>query len=377
MHLISSSAFFGAERVVAELCNYSQKLGVETVVGVFAQDKALVGLFRQAVNNPEIHFISLDGSSLFSLTVFKTIYCAVEKHQINMLHSHGYKSDLYAFFIRNCFKERIGLIATNHNWIGMTRKELVYQFLDSLALRGFDIVIAVSQAVRQQMIEKGIKRDKIDIINNGIDVEDSDFTTSFQVARKKLGLTDCDYIIGCVARLTAEKAHLDLIYAFAEVAKHESGVKLVLIGDGPERSTLLSVCGTLNIADKVIFAGNRADARSLYAAFDTFALVSRNEGLPMVLLEAMASALPVVVTRVGAIPSVIRENQNGLLVNPANRADMAAAFLKLYREPHYGRELGHEARATIVEQFTSRKMAKEYLNRYKRILLTTGNKQGG
>lgn len=377
MHLISSSAFFGAERVVAELCKYSQNLGMETVVGVLVQDRALVDLFRQAVNNPDIYVISFDGSSSFSWKAIKAISCAVEKHRINILHSHGYKSDLYAFFVRQCFNTRIGLIATNHNWIGLTKKEMVYQFLDSRLLRGFDVVIAVSKAVREQMVEKGIKQEKINIINNGIDVEDTDFTTSFQIARNKLGLTQGDYVIGCVARLTAEKAHLDLIYAFAEVARQEASVKLVLIGDGPERSTLASQCEKLNIVDKVIFVGNRADVRSLYVAFDTFALASMNEGLPMVLLEAMASALPVVVTRVGAIPSVIRDDENGLMVNPADRAGMASALLKLCRSSHCRKVLGIEARSTVIEKFTSNKMAEEYMHRYERILNNNTNKPGG
>jgi glycosyltransferase involved in cell wall biosynthesis len=368
MHLISSSAFFGAERVVAELSKYSQQCGVETVIGVFVQDQTLIDSFGQAVNDSDVHIISFDGSSSFNWNVIKAISSAIEKHQINILHSHGYKSDLYASIVRRIFKTKVGLIATNHNWIGMTKKELVYQFLDSCVLRGFDFVIAVSQAIREQMIEKGIKQAKIDIINNGIDVEDADFSTSSQVAREKLGLAPNDYIIGCVARLTLEKAHIDLINAFSEIAKKEVSVKLVLIGDGPERSSLENECRKLDIVDKVIFTGNRSDVRSLYAAFDTFALVSRNEGLPMVLLEAMAAELPIVATRVGAIPKVIREEQNGLLVNSANRADISTAFLKLYRSSQYRKNLGKEARKTVVEQFSSKKMAEKYTQLYKKIL---------
>jgi glycosyltransferase involved in cell wall biosynthesis len=368
MHLISSSGFFGAERVVAELCKYSQQSGVAIVIGVFVQDKTLIDLFYQAVNCADVHVVPFDGSSSFSWTVLKAISSAIEDHQINVLHSHGYKSDFYSFFVRKILRKSVALIATNHNWIGTTKKELVYQFLDSRVLRSFDCVVAVSQAVKEQMIVKGVKCDRIDIINNGIDINDVAFSTSSNFARNKLGLTQDDYVIGCVARLTLEKAHLDLINVFSEVVKQATNVKLVLIGDGPERCTLESECRKLDICDKVIFAGNRADVRTLYPAFDTFALLSRNEGLPMVLLEAMASALPVVVTRVGAIPSVITEEQNGLMVDPANRADMVVALLKFYRSSYYRKTLGDEARATVVEHFTSKKMAEKYICGYRKIL---------
>jgi len=371
MHLISSSAFFGAERVVAELSKYSSQCGVKTVIGVLVQDQALIDLFRQAVSNPDVKIISFDGSSSLSWKVIKKIICAIKKYQINIIHSHGYKSDMYAFFVRKNFKARVSLIATNHNWIGMTAKELMYQFLDSQVLRRFDFVIAVSRDVREQMVCKGVKQERIDVIGNGIDIEDPDFDSFSLGARKKLGLGQDVYLIGCVARFTPEKAHIDLIHAFSEINKKDMNVRLVLIGDGPERRTLENECRKLGLADKVVFTGNRSDVRSLYVAFDAFTLVSKNEGLPMVLLEAMASALPVVVTKVGAIPTVIEHDVNGIIVLPSHPKEIANALLKCKSNSDFAKEIGTRARETVISDYSSKKMAQKYEVIYRHVCINT------
>jgi len=369
LHLISSSGFFGAERVVVELCKKSRYFGIEPSIGVFIREEALADVFCHEVSGYDIPVTFLDGASFFKWKVAKKISDEIKKNKITILHSHGYKSDIYAFIVSKCYRQAACLIATNHNWIGVTRKELIYQFLDCMVLRYFDSIIAVSENLLEQLRQQGLKADKLSLINNGIDVEDEQFSSVRAKSRQKLNLPADDFIIGCVARLTKEKAHIDLIYAFSEfVQRKGEEVKLLLIGDGPELENLRCECRNLDIMNSVLFLGNREDVRSLYSSMDVFALASTNEGLPMVLLEAMASNLPVVATRIGAIPKVIEHRKNGLLVPPSNRTELFDALWELHESKALRNTFGGEARKTVLENFSNNSMAEKYSRQYEKIM---------
>lgn len=366
LHLISSAAFFGAERVVVELSLYLAKYSdARIVIGVFVQDHRVIENFKAAIGERDIVVVPFDGKKTFSWTEVCQLAKIIDEYQINIVHSHGYKSDIYAFLVKKILRSKIKLIATNHNWIGNSLKERFYQFLDSRVLRSFESVIAVSEKVQKEMIQTGVSSRLIKIIDNGIDIEDKSFLTSKQVARKWLNLSADDFVIGCVARLTQEKAHVDLLTALASVSLSGEDVKLVLVGDGAEKENLECMCQTLRISERVMFVGNRNDARALYAAFDVFALVSTNEGLPMALLEAMALALPVIVSRVGAIPTVIEHDKNGIIVPPSNPSAIVNALFQCKSKPDYAREIGKRARETIINNYSSKKMAQRYEAIYK------------
>ena len=363
LQLISSVFFFGAERVTAELSSALAHHGATVHVGILAVNDDLEDIFKKVINNSKVTVIRFNGQGTLKLKTIRTIGQYLKKNKIDIVHCHGYKSNLYALFAQYLSKTSPFLIATNHNWIGTTSREFFYQKVDAITLRFFDKIIAVSTDVKQQMIEAGIKAQQIYIIDNGINVGDLAFKTPATESRQLLDIALDDFVIGNIARLTPEKNHLALLHALAE-CKETANLKLVLVGDGPEYETIKTAARSLGVEDQIIMTGNRDDARKLYSAFDIFVLSSTTEGLPMVLLEAMAAGIPIISSKVGAVPNIIRDGKNGLLWMPDKPGELYEAIKTLHEDSHLRKQFAKEGKKKVKESFSSLFMAEEYCKQY-------------
>ncbi len=162
-------------------------------------------------------------------------------------------------------------------------------------------------------------------------------------ARAELGLAAEAAVVGTVGNFTAKKDQATLLRAVAALPGGTSGTVLVLVGLGPLESELRALAAELGIADRVVFTGSRDDVPALLPAFDVFALSSRFEGLPIALLEAMATGVAPVATRVGGIPEVITDGRDGLLVAPGDPAALAGALAKLLDDDGLRADVGTNA----------------------------------
>lgn len=165
--------------------------------------------------------------------------------------------------------------------------------------------------------------------------------------------TDGTSEVLCVAALSRRKGHQVLLEAFAELLAHSPEARLTLAGDGPEREALERRTRELGIAESVRFLGAVAhdDVRDLYARADVFCLPSFAEGVPTVLMEAMAMELPVVATRVMGIPELVDEEHNGLLVSPARPDALAEALRRLLADRELAERLGREGRKRVLASY--------------------------
>ncbi len=279
--------------------------------------------------------------------------------RIDVLHSHNYKSNFYALFSTWLHKPRPALIATNHLWAGKSFRERVYQLLDALWLRMFDQVAAVSDKIRDDMAVFGIPN--ILVIYNGIDVDDPDFGCTHSADRENASVT-----IGNIGRMTLQKAQDDLITAFSKCATEFPNLRLKIVGDGPERIQLKKLIDRLQLGRSVSLLEPMDRIRQLYRSFDMFVLPSRDEGLPMVLLEAMAAGVPVIASSVGAIPSVINHGKNGILVESGNQHELVAAIACMTRDQNLRERLGTVGRETVRTRYSSLAMAREYRDLYEK-----------
>ncbi len=366
LHLVSSSTFLGAERVVCELATNSDSKYV-VKVGLLGSPKSVFESFKKIleVTSVELIYIACDGK--ISLTSIKTIINTINSNDVKIMHSHGYKSDCYAYL--SCLFSHMStkLIATNHTWKLRNFYDQLYKYIDKTILKAFDAIAAVSEEVKEEMVRLGITGNRITTIYNGISLDGYGMSDRSSV-RRDMGIAEHELVVGCVASLTTEKAHGDLLRAFAFLYAKIPHARLVLIGDGPERSQISVLSESLGISNRVIFTGQRSDVKSLYAVFDFFALVSYAEGLPMAMLEAMASSLPVVVSSVGAIPQVVTHMKNGILVTPGNVTEIFNAFATLADDPDLRKNLGCNARKQVVANYSVERMVKDYEELYDKVL---------
>ncbi len=159
--------------------------------------------------------------------------------------------------------------------------------------------------------------------------------------------------ISCVGKLVSFKAQHVLLVSVDRLVREGRDVRLRLIGDGPDRASLEAHIGELGLADRVIFEGwrNQEEVRRLYRKADVFALASSAEGVPVVLMEAMAMEIPCVATRITGIPELIRDGIDGLLVTPSDPDELAEAIAHLYDDPVLRRRLAEAGRARVRAKY--------------------------
>jgi glycosyltransferase involved in cell wall biosynthesis len=255
------------------------------------------------------------------------------------------------------------VVATCHNWVGGTAALGIYNHLDRMALKKFNALAAVSDAVAQRLLAFGVPAEKIKTVANGIDV------TAFERAHPlPLLKAEGSTVVGVVARLDLQKGFEYLLRAARELCKTFPDLKIVIAGEGPDRNAIEEIIEQYGLQSSVVLAGQQSNMPAVYAAMDIFVLPSLNEGLPMTVLEAMAASKPVIATRVGAIPSVIRDGENGLLVAPKDSEGLRNAVASLLNDPERRRRLGDQAHAWVSQNYTSEAMALKYREMYEEVL---------
>lgn len=225
-------------------------------------------------------------------------------------------------------------------------------------------VVAISQAIAGVLRGQGIPADRLEVIPSGID------PARFALAdrgrgRASLGLADGDLAVLCVAALEDEKDHRTLLAAWRGIAAARPRAHLLLAGEGGLRGELTALAADL---PRVRFLGFRNDIPDLLAAADAFVLASHHEGLGTAVMDAMCCRLPVVATRAGGIPELVRDDQDGLLVPERDPAAFAQALARILDDPALRVRLGAAAAATASDRFHAPAMVEAYVGVYNRML---------
>ncbi|MGV9270471.1 glycosyltransferase [Kitasatospora sp. NPDC003701] len=236
------------------------------------------------------------------------------------------------------------LVHTEHNvW---DRYRPVTRWANALTYRRNDAVVAVSHAV-ERTIPAARRRPGawVHVVHHGPDLAGAPQGPAARAAaRAELGLPQDAFVVGTVGNLTPKKDQATLLLAHARLRRDRPRARLVLIGAGPLDGRLRAHAEELGVSDSVLFAGSRPDVPALLPGLDVFTLSSRQEGLPVALMEAMTSGLPSVVTRVGGMPEVLDDGDQGLLVEPGDPAALAAALGRLADDRELRERLGAAAR---------------------------------
>ena len=232
---------------------------------------------------------------------------------VDVWHAHDYKTDLLGRLIARSHPMK--LVTTMHGFTGETWRTRLYAKLSHRALRSYDRVLAVSPPLMRHAAEHGVHPDKLRHVPNGIDLKEYKRKQPREQAKHALGLATDEHAIGVVARFSSEKGVDRAIRLFAKLHEKRPATRLHLIGDGPQRGALESLVDQLGLTQFVRWWGWQKDTRAILEAMDALVLPSYTEGLPNVVLEAMAIGLPVAATRVGAVPDVLGDGTCGVLLD--------------------------------------------------------------
>lgn len=253
----------------------------------------------------------------------------------------------------------------------LRRKSFI--ILERLVATFTDKLFVISTPLRDWGLKVGIgSSDKYMINYDGIEIEKFKKDFNREKIRKEFSLMQEDKVVGMVAKLWEGKGHKYLLEAAVSVINKIPNVKFMLVGDGYLRDYLLDYVKRLGISNYVIFTGFREDISEITSIFDIACLPSLFEGMGRVLLEAQVLGKPVVATRVGGIVEMVKDNETGILVNPADYHGLAVAIIRLLTDEALARKFGEAARQHIDEKFSATRMVENIDKVYSELIKKKG-----
>ena len=306
----------------------------------------------------------------FSLRGFFKLRDFIEKEKFDIVHFHGTRAAMLGRMAAILTYHRPRIVYTIHgfhlihysNPLKRTPLLLVEKFLNHFT----DVIICVSYLDKESIIRRKVaKEDEIKVIWNGIDIERFRKIKIDRCAKKKeFNLPPDAFVLTMIGRLHPPKDHRTLLSAFRLVAPMLQNAHLLIVGAGPLRAELKRYTQSLGLNGRVRFTGFRRDIAEILAITDIFVLSTLWEGLPLVLLEAMASAKPTVASDVGGNREVIVNGKTGLLVPSRDPEALAQAIIKLAEDPQEAREMGEKGLLRVKEHFGLEAMVKKNTELY-------------
>ncbi len=238
-------------------------------------------------------------------------------------------------------------------------------------MKNIDVIIAISEGVKKVLVEGGVNPENIEVISSGIDFssfeEDSSVLTSKDYLHREFSFAVDDYLVGIVAHLADHKGHQYLIQATKILKQQSPKIKTIIVGEGPLSMELDRQAKELDVEDIIFFLGFRKDIPKILSSLDLFVLSSHLEGMGSSILDAMASRLPVVATKVGGIPEVVIHGETGLLVPPRDPSALARAILMLYSDKTLASRLGQKGYELVHRKFSAEAMADKVVRLYEKV----------
>lgn len=315
-----------------------------------APDDAGFDQLRQKAARWQAPLLSVPDRGPLDLGVVPRFLALCRRERVAVWHGHDYKSNLLGLLLRPFWPMR--LVTTVHGWVEYTRRTPLYFGVDRLCLPRYEHVLCVSPDLHRQCVAAGVPAGRCTLIENGIDLDEFTRRRTPAEAKRAEGFDPDRLVVGAVGRLSAEKGFDLLIRAVGRLARDGLDVGLVVAGEGKERAALEALVAELGLRDRVRLAGYLGDPRPLYEAMDVFALSSLREGLPNVLLEALSLEVPAAATRIAGVPRLLRDGDNGLLIEPGSVEELAAALGRLLRDAGLRRRLGQAGRSTVARDYS-------------------------
>ena len=351
LYVIDALEFGGGERGFSQLSTGLNKKRFKTYLASHPDSK-----LEQMAKRDNIPFIPIDMDRKVNFKTIAQLLSSINQNRIHIVHSMGARAD---FFARMAVRKlpKTSLVCTvampvEGFDIGFIRK-IVYKIADRFSSRYVTQFIAVSKAIKEQLVRKrNIHSGRITVVYNGVELDQyNQNMNASEKTRHSLGITDDYPIIGTIGRLVYQKGYSHFLQAAKQVYEKKKYVRFVIVGHGPEEDNLKNMAKSLGISHVCSFAGLRRDIPELLSAFDVFVLSSVLEGLPRIVIEAMAMGRPIVATDIDGVSEELEDGKTGLLVPPKDAGALAKSIIDLLVDKAKSFQMGINARKTAEEKF--------------------------
>lgn len=362
LHLITSLPVGGAEDLVAAMVTGLDPRRFQVQAATIGPPGS-VGEELTRTGYPVLS-LGLDLKRTPFLRIVARVRALLREVKPEILHTHLYHPNLYGR-LASLGMGLKGVVASVHN--SYTRVKL-HRCLWNFLLSGVtDKVLVSSPRVwRDVHTWDRVAAPRLEILPYGIRLNNLDDSLDPALVRSELGVSG--FVLGVVGRLEEQKGHRFLLAALPEIVREIPDLVVLLVGEGRENGNLKRQAKELGVGPLVSFLGTRRDLPRLFRAMDLFVQPSLWEGLPLTLLMAMGTGLPVVGTRVSGMTEVIEDGRNGRLVAPGDSQALGRVILELYHRPDLRRRMGQAARRTIVEKHSQEAMLQSLEQLYLQIM---------
>ena len=348
----------GTERLVIEMV---RRLHTEMPMAVCCLDAAGAWADRVTCLGVPVHVLGRKPG--FHPRLSFALAAIARSMRADVLHCHHYSPFVYGR-LATLAAGGARAIYTEHGRLSDAPPSPKRRIANALLMSGAQELFSVSYDLRAYLLKEGVPS-RMRVIWNGIDPGEPTTAAARAAARAALGVTAEACVVGTVARLDPVKDLGTLVAAVAEAGRVNPSIRLVIVGDGPERANLERAVQAHGATGRVQFLGHRDDARAIIAGMDVFANSSTSEGISLTLLEAMAAELPIVATSVGGTPEVVVDGETGRLAPARDAVGFAAALLDAVGDLTRARAWGSAGRQRLLQHFTIDEMVRRYAAVYR------------
>jgi glycosyltransferase involved in cell wall biosynthesis len=303
-------------------------------------DLSVIKRLAKFINENDIDIVyAIENSSIFVMGLTKLLTKSRFKLIINTAGAPFHDTKIRQLYVRGFYLINI----------------LIMNFLSSK-------VVAVSDGEKRLLIKRGVKKRKISVVYNGIDLAPYTSSEDLKPLRKELSIKEYFPVVGTVARLTPVKGLTYLLRSIPSVLVSFPDAQFLIVGGGRLQNALKEEAVGLGIEKHVIFTGSRQDVPPLLKLFDIFVLPSLKEGLPFAIIEAMANAKPVIATDVEGNREVVKDGRSGMLVPPKDPQRLAEAIIHLLKDKEKAARMGNAGFSRVEEKFSDEKFTQNLEN---------------
>ena len=350
LYVIDGAGFGGGERVFLQLAS---KLKNDYRVFVAACPG---GSFQHKIEKEGVTFVPVDLNRRVTSRPLTQIARAIKRYRIDIVHSQGARADFYARVsgkLAGVAHQVCTLAMPVEGFDVGVLKKTVYRLADRATGTLVDRFIVVSDALRKMLIEKrGIDHHRVVRIYNGIELDRYAPAKSGPGRIETASDSTDEVLIGCFGRLVWQKGFETLVRAIPDVVSKVAAVRFVIVGEGKDKDRLEKLAGEIGVRSRLKFTGFAGDIRPWLSRVDIVAIPSLQEGFPMITLEAMATAKPIVATHISGMDEQLCHERSALLVPPGSVSALSEALSTLARNKELAQELGKEARCVVERQFS-------------------------
>ena len=355
VHIIDSAGYGGGERYILDIIQNASS-AFHHWVAIPSDGPLKAELDAVSVPNIVINF-----EKRFSIKSILTFIRFIRQIHPAIIHSHGYRSNIYgriaAILLR---KSHVCTVHVSlYDYIDTPQRlRWMYMMIERVTSIASRRLICISSAMTTDMLRLGIKPDKIIQIPNGVDITRFHPRDNNVEIKRELGIGNSWPVIGTVGRMVTEKGQIYLIEALAKIKKAYPGLICLLFGEGPLVLKLKDAANHIGVSEICRFPGVQKDIEQIYPVMDLFVLPSLREPFGLVLLEAMASGIPVVASSSGGPLDFIYSGENGILVPPKNPDALAEKIIDLLCDTLKLNDIANEGYRSARENFNVNKTVK-------------------